>query len=157
MDATTNGLHRHDLFARLNVDEIKQLDKFSHIVDYAKGDSVFKLQDKCSHIYMLMEGTVHLMLPDRGQELNLAFARVIRNEIFGLSALMNHSHYTAEARCISGCRVMAIEAKPLLQLLEENKTVGFDIVSAVSRIYYHRYLQMLTKLQDIVSQVTVLP
>ena len=42
--ADTNGLHRHDIFSRLTVDEIKQLDKVTHIRDYAKGEHIFEHQ-----------------------------------------------------------------------------------------------------------------
>jgi len=152
----TDGLQKHDVFSKLTMDEIKQLDMFTHVREYAQGEHVFEYHQACTHVYMLMDGEVHLMLPAKGSELKLSFAKVKKDEIFGLSALMKTPRYTAEARCITDCRVMSVEAKPLLIILENNQMVGLDIVNTVSRIYYHRYLNMLGKLQDIVGQVSSL-
>lgn len=152
----TDGLQKHDVFSKLTMDEIKQLDSFTHVRGYAAGEHVFEYHQACSHLYMLMSGSVHLMLPPTSSEFNLPFALVAKEEIFGLSALMKSARYTAEARCVTESRIMSIEVKPLLRILESNQTVGLEIVNTVSRIYYHRYLNMLGKLHDIVGHVTVL-
>ncbi|GBE31025.1 MAG TPA: cyclic nucleotide-binding domain-containing protein [Bacteroidetes bacterium] len=145
------GFHSSDLFSKLTVDEIKRLDEVSFTKDFAEGESVFEFNQACSHLYMLMEGTVHLMLPSGDGQFDFAFAKVAKNEIFGLSSLMKSPRYTAAARSMTSSRVLMIEADPLIKILEQNQVVGFDIINAVSRIYYHRYLSMLRKLKDIVD------
>jgi len=148
-------LKGHELFAKLNVDEIHQLDGFSHVKEFEEGETVFEYNEICSHIYMLMEGSVYLQLPAEPAEYSFAIAEIKNNEIFGLSPLLNSKRYTAQGKCHTKCKVLAIEAEPFKKLLLDNSFLGYDINNQVARIYYRRYLNLLSKLQDIVSQVSI--
>jgi CRP-like cAMP-binding protein len=151
--AATNGFRGYDLFSKLTMDEIRQLDEATSIKDFAEGDSIFEYNQSCSHVFVLMEGTIHLTLPANGPKSNLAVAKIAEKEIFGLSPLMQAPRYTAKAKCITDCRVMAMEADRLIRILERNQMVGMDILNEVAHIYYSRYLDLLRRLQETISQV----
>jgi signal-transduction protein with cAMP-binding, CBS, and nucleotidyltransferase domain len=153
--ATERTLKGHELFAKLSVDEINQLDSISHVKEYDESDTIFEYNEVCSHVYMLMEGIVYLMLPAEPTDYSFAIAEIKNNEIFGLSPLLDSPRYTAEAKCHTKCKVLAIEAEPFKNLLMNNNHVGLNVSNQVARIYYRRYLNTLRKLQDIVSQVSI--
>ncbi len=149
------GLKGQELFAKLNVDEINQLDRFSHVKEFKKDEIIFEYGQVCSHIYMLMSGTVFLMLPANPADYSFAIAEIEKNEIFGLSPILKSPRYTAQAKCHNDCKVLAIEAEPFMKMLDANHNVGLGILNEVARIYYLRYLDILRKLQDIVSHVSI--
>jgi signal-transduction protein with cAMP-binding, CBS, and nucleotidyltransferase domain len=148
-------LKGHELFAKLSVDEVNQLDSFSHVQEYDECEKIFEYNEVCSHIYMLMEGVVYLMLPAEPTDYSFAIAEIKNNEIFGLSPLLNSPRYTAEAKCHTRCKVLSIEAESFKNLLMNNNHVGLEVSNQVARIYYKRYLNTLRKLQDLVSQVSI--
>ncbi len=150
-----NMLKGHELFASLNVDEIDRLSAFSSIKEYVRDESIFTYDQASSHFYMLMEGTVYLQLPANPPEFSFAVSKIEKGELFGLSPLLNSPRYTSTARCFSPVEALSIEAKPFRDMLRENCPAGLDIINNVARIYFTRYLSVLQRLQDVVSQISL--
>lgn len=148
-------LKGHELFATLGVDEIHKLSKFASERNFKAGDTIFEYKQVCNHFYMLNKGLVYLLLPASPKEFSFAISKMEIGELFGLSPLLNATRYTASAKCYEATKVLSIEAKPFRELLQQNSLVGLDIFNQLARIYYARYLNLLKKLQDIVSQVSM--
>ncbi len=148
-------LKGHDLFSSLTPDEIHKLSRFAHEKEFREGESIFEYNQACAHFYMLKKGDVYLLLPANPKEFSFAVSKVAAGELFGLSPLLSASRYTSQAKCYSEVKVLAIEAKPFLELIRSNSHVGLDIINRVAQIYYARYLNVLKKLQDVVSQVSL--
>ena len=146
----------HDIFRSLNVDETAKLSGFSADKKFKAGDVVFKYNGASSHVYMLMSGSVTLRLPAAGSDISFAISNLEKGELFGLSPLLGSKRYTSTAQCNSDVEVLAIEAKPLHDLLKENAPVGFDIMNQVARIYFARYIDVLMHFQGIVSQIPLI-
>ena len=148
-------LKGHDLFSSLTPDEIHKLSKFAYEKEFHEGESIFEYNQACSHFFMLKKGDVYLLLPANPKEFSFAVSKIKAGELFGLSPLLNGDRYTAQAKCYSEAKVLAIEAKPFLELIRTNSHVGLNIINRVAEIYYARYLNILKKLQDVVSQVSL--
>lgn len=145
----------HDLFSTLTVDEIHRMSRFASEREFKEGEMIFELNQPCGHLYMLKQGTVFLLLPANPKEFSFAISNIEKGELFGLSPLLGASRYTASAKCYESTKVLSIEAKPFREMLLNNYHAGFDIINKVAAIYYARYLNTLKKLQDVVSQVSL--
>lgn len=152
IDKTLKG---HELFASLNVDEVNKLSAFSSMKEYDAEETIFEINQTSSHFYMLMEGTVYLQLPANPPEFSFAVSKISIGELFGLSPLLNSPRYTSTAKCYTKTKVLSIEAKPFRDLLHSNCPAGLDIMNRVARIYFNRYLEVLKKLQDVVSHISL--
>ncbi|MDP8240797.1 MAG: cyclic nucleotide-binding domain-containing protein [Candidatus Hatepunaea meridiana] len=152
---TDQILKGHELFATMTVDEIHELSKFTSEKEFKAGETIFEYMQVCAHFYMLNEGVVYLQLPAQPSEFSFAISKIAKGELFGLSPLLNATRYTATAKCYEATKVLSIEAKPFRELLQSNCPVGLTIINQVASIYYARYLNILKKLQDIVSQVSM--
>lgn len=152
---TDRILKGHELFASLTVNEVHRLSAFASEKEYQAGETIFDYNQPCSHFFMLKEGAVYLLLPANPPEFSFAISKVEKGELFGLSPLLNTPRYTSTAKCYQPTKVLSIEAKPFRELLQANSTAGLDIINRVALIYYSRYLNVLKKLQDVVSQVSL--
>ena len=148
-------LKGHELFATLTVKEIHMLSDFTSEKEYRVGETIFDYNKPCSHFYMLKEGTVYLLLPANPPEFSFAIAKIEKGELFGLSPLLKADRYTSTAKCYEPTKVLQIEAKPFLEILHANSMAGLDVINRVAVTYYARYLNVLKKLQDVVSQVSM--
>jgi signal-transduction protein with cAMP-binding, CBS, and nucleotidyltransferase domain len=149
-------LRGHELFASLNVDEMDQLSTFSSVKDFKADFTIFEYNQPSSHFYMLMDGLVYLQLPVSPDDTRFAISKIEKGELFGISSLLKSERYTSTALCHEDTKVLSIEAKPFRGLLQLNCPAGMDIMNKVAYIYFTRYLDVIKKLQDVVSQITVL-
>jgi signal-transduction protein with cAMP-binding, CBS, and nucleotidyltransferase domain len=149
-------LKGHEMFASLNVDEINQLSTFSSVKEFKADEIIFGYNQASSHFYMLMEGLVYLQLPVNPQDFKFAISKIEKGELFGISSLLKSKHYTSTAQCYEDTKVLSIEAKPFRELLQLNCPTGLDIINQVAHIYFTRYLDVIKRLQDVVSQITLI-
>ncbi len=49
--------------------------------------------------------------------------------------------------------VLALEAKPLRELLKKNTTAGYHIINQVALVYFGRYMSVMKNLQDVIAQI----
>ena len=149
-------LKGHEMFASLNVDEINQLSTFSSVKEFKADETIFEYNQASSHFYMLMEGLVYLQLPVNPQDFRFAISKVEKGELFGISSLLKSQRYTSTAQCFEDTKALSIEAKPFRELLQLNCPAGLDIINQVANIYFTRYLDVIKRLQDVVSQITLI-
>ena len=149
-------LKGHDLFGSLTPDEIHKMSGFAYEKEFRDGESIFEYNQSCAHFFMLKSGNVYLLLPANPKEFSFAISKIEPGELFGLSPLLNADRYTSQGKCYSNTKVLAIEAKPFLELIRSNNHAGLNIINRVAQIYYERYLNVLKKLQNVVSQVSLI-
>jgi len=149
-------LKGHELFASLNVDEINQLSTFSSVKEFKAEETIFEHNQPSSHFYMLMEGSVYLHLPINPKDFRFAISKIEKGELFGISSLLKSQRYTSTAYCYEDTKSLSIEAKPFRDLLQLNCPTGLDIINQVAHIYFTRYLDIVKRLQDVMSQITII-
>ena len=148
-------LKGHELFRALPVKDVDSISGFSSLKKYQKGETVHKCDVPATHLFMLVNGLIYLRLPAQPAEFSMIVSKVEPGYLFGLASLMESQRYTVTAECVQGCEVLAIEAKPLQVMLQENLHVGYLIMSAVAKAYSERYMEMLKRLQSIMNQIPV--
>ncbi|TKJ40114.1 hypothetical protein CEE37_10285 [candidate division LCP-89 bacterium B3_LCP] len=144
-------LKGQELFASLSVDEVYLTSTFSSVKEFEADEIIFDYNQASSHFYVLLEGGVYLQLPGKTSEFSFAVLKVEQGELFGLSPLLDSPRYTATAKCYKPTKVLSIEAKPFRDLLRENCPAGLDIINRVARIYFNRYINILSRLQEAVT------
>jgi CRP-like cAMP-binding protein len=145
-----------ELFGSLNVDEVHRVSTFSSMKEFKAGETVFTFNKSASHFYVLMEGTIYLQLPANPPEFNFAISKIEKGHLFGLSPLLDVPRYTSTAYCYEDVKVLCVEAKPFRELLRHNYTAGFPIINQVARVYFNRYMEVLKRLNDVVSQISLI-
>jgi thioredoxin reductase (NADPH) len=150
-------LKAHDLFQSLTPDEVDRVNRFSTVRKCQGGDVVFRARDTATHLFIVLEGLVHVLVPSTPSEIGLVMARAEQGDLFGLSPLLGSPTYTLSAQCARPTEILAVEAKPLRELLLANPVVGFDVMTSVSRTYFTRYVELTRRLQGIVAQLPLMP
>ncbi|MBL6975910.1 MAG: cyclic nucleotide-binding domain-containing protein [Deltaproteobacteria bacterium] len=152
----TEMLKGHDLFRTLTVDNVGRINAFSSTKAFKKGDLVFRHEDKGAHVFIMLEGRIHLTLPAAVGKLKLIVTAVENGEFFGLSPLLGSERYTATALCLEPTRVLAIEADPFRAVLEENHLIGMEVMGMVARAYFSRYIETFGRIQHILKHVPIM-
>jgi len=149
-------LKGHELFRHLSMDEVEKISGFSERREYDQGDVIFRVGDKAEKVYILLEGEVHLHLRAGQEEFRIVVAKVEKEDLFGISPLLASERYILEAQCTKDSEVLVVEAKKFRKLLETDSATGVLIMTEVARVYYERYVEVLNRLQSIVSQLPLI-
>lgn len=147
----TEMLKGHDLFRSLTVENVGRINSFSSTKTFEKGDTVFQHDDKGAHVFIMLEGRIHLTLPATVGK--LIVTAVENGEFFGLSPLLGSDRYTATAVCLEPTKVLAIEADPFRTVLEENHLIGMEVMGMVASAYFSRYIETFGRIQHILKHV----
>ncbi|MEW6443781.1 MAG: cyclic nucleotide-binding domain-containing protein [bacterium] len=151
-----NILKGHDLFANLSVEEVNRISGFSECRSYRKNQLIFKYGDQGDHVFILLDGQVHLHLPAEPGAFRIVVSNVTKGDLFGLSSLLGSERYTLEAQAAGPAQALAINARKLRGLLQTNCLAGFTIMSEVAEAYFTRYVEILKRLQGIVTQIPLI-
>ena len=153
--SVANILQGHELLKNLTMEEVERINKFSERKEFKKNETIFRHQADAAHSYILLKGRVLLRLPAKPEEFRIVIARIEEGELFGLSPLLGSQKYTAEAQCVEDSEVLAIDAVQLRALLQADCLAGFYIMNEVAQAYFTRYVELLGRLQGIVTQIPV--
>ncbi len=147
-------LRGQTLFQSLTPNQVNRIEAFSTMRQCLAGDSVHRAGDEATHVYLLVEGRIHLRLPS-SKNINVMIAQVGTGELFGMSSLLGSPRHTVTAVCDTPCSVLQIEAKSLLAVLDEDARTGLHIIRGVARAYFDRYVGVTRRLQSIVDQIPI--
>ena len=155
--SVTNILKGHELFHNLSLEEVNNISEFSERRGWDKGDTIFLKGEKADKVYLLLEGAVLLRLPAQPpDEYRIIISKIGEGDLFGLSPLLGSSRYTVEAQCDADTEALAIDAGKSRKILEDDSVAGLAIMSEVADIYFHRYIELLERLQNIVLQIPLI-
>ena len=146
-------LQGHELLKNLTMEEVDRISKFSERKKYKENETIFLHEAEAAHVYILLKGRVLLRLPAKPEEFRIVIARIEEGELFGLSPLLGSAKYTSEAQCPQDTEVLAIDAHALRELLQADCLAGFYIMNEVAQAYFTRYVELLGRLQGIVTQI----
>lgn len=148
-------LKGHNLFKLLTVDEVAQISDFSSEKKFRKNEIIFTYQQAVSHVFLNLNGVIDLRLPAKPSEFSFVVSKVEKGELFGVASLLGSERYTTTAVAVGDSTVLALEARPLRELLQHNTHAGFHIINQVALVYFGRYMKVMTKLQDVISQISL--
>ena len=128
---TPEDLRRCEVFAELTDEELQRILPFCREEQHAKDSLVFKEGEKAETFYILQEGKVRLEYeicpqPDYCQDATILLDQP--GDFMGWSSLVKPRRLTAFGHCITDVRVIAIDSKALIELMEQDSHIGFVVM-----------------------------
>jgi CRP-like cAMP-binding protein len=149
-------LEGHTLFQSLPLEDVRRISELSTERSYERGETIFAEGQTGTHLFLMLEGLVHLRLPASPPNFSIVVSQIEKGELFGVSPLLGSAHYTASATCEQRSHVLAMEGRPFRELLQHDCSIGFNIMSQVARIYFNRYVEVLRSFQRVVNQIPLI-
>jgi len=105
-------------------EELRLLIPLARTEEYAAGSMLFREGEHLSHVFIVTAGTVALEMlgPEQWPR---RFQTLGAGELLGWSPLFGADAMTASARAITDVRVVALEAKGILAVCEQDPRFGF--------------------------------
>lgn len=154
--AIQQTLRVYELLRPLDDAEILRVSSRSTIRSFGVGDTVYRHDERATHVHLVIEGAVHLMLPAMSKDFRLLISKVRRGEMFGISSLLGGERYTATAVAVDPTTTIAMDAAVLADVLEVNPTAGLRITREVAKLYMTRYTDVMRSMQAMVSHMPII-
>jgi len=131
-------LKKTELFGSLKESQLNVLLSHSSVESFPEKKTIFQEGEEASRLYILIEGAVDLTL--KGQEQIDFMASKIEKEgaVFGTASLMEPFRYNVTATCLKPAKILMIEADHLKKKMEEDPTMGTEIMKTLASIYFNR-------------------
>lgn len=131
-------LQSSELFRGLEAGHLGKVANLCRSRSYRKGETIFKEGDEATEIYILVDGRVVLEMevhpvPDR-PSIPTAVEVVTAGETLGWSALVEPYVYTLSARCMTNCRVLAINGDVLRRVMADDVILGYELMKRLTNI-----------------------
>ena len=150
----TQVLTGHEIFRLLTPSEVDRISQLTKELRFKAGDVIYRRATPATHFFIVLEGTVNLLLPGGEQghhEIKVTSAR--QGQLLGIAPFLGHERYTVRAVSETDVTLLAIEAKPFMEILQRNLPAFNFVLGSVARTYYARYMGLLGKVQGAVTQL----
>jgi CRP/FNR family cyclic AMP-dependent transcriptional regulator len=121
-DLTTNPL-----FRGFDVKEIEKLLRFVEERSYNKGDFIFKQNEEAHKLYIIEKGMVNILLQLRPTT-QLTIATETSGGALGWSAIIPPHQYTADAKCLEPCQLLALDGAKVRELCYQEPDLGVKLM-----------------------------
>ncbi len=124
-----------DLFNGLTDEQVELLAPDLGLVEVKKGQVLFSVGEVAKDIFVLLEGKMNIQvkLTSRPETVGIVVLQN-RGQLVGWSGLIGDSHYTAAGLCLEDCKLLRVEGKMLMKVLETNKSAGFDVLREITKV-----------------------
>ena len=129
------------LFSDLTLEQLSSIDRLMVTRHYTKGETLFRLGDVGSELFVVLEGEVRIHLDSNGTEVTLA--REGPNGVLGEMAVFDEQPRSASAQAIQDTTVRVLRRDRLHALVHEHPEVLLEFVKNLS----HRIRTMNDQLQ----------
>ena len=146
-------LKGHDLFKSFPPEDVDRLTRHSDAKILEAGETIYTADQRATHVFVLLDGEVHLRLAEEGGPADVLVSRVKEGELFGLAPLIGCSRYTTRADAARSSKVLYVEARPLNETLRRNPAIGHEVMSAVARAYFERYKGLMERVEKVVADL----
>jgi CRP/FNR family cyclic AMP-dependent transcriptional regulator len=142
-------LRRFPFFSGLTDEEIKSMAMISDEETYEADTFIFRERDKAQKMYVLIEGTVDIMVntDEEGLERETV-STLTHGDVFCWSAVVEPNELTASAFAATPVTVVAIDGAGLRAMFELDCHLGFRILQKAAVIISNRLkdtrIQMLS-------------
>jgi CRP-like cAMP-binding protein len=132
-------IRRYPFFAGFNQDQVTDLADVANQVSVQAGYKFIKEGEWLTNFYLVLEGTVGIIIKVPDREMDQSLTRQITNnlitrditvssvgegEMFGWSALVPPNISTANVKALTPCRVLEIDYQALKPIIEEDCCFG---------------------------------
>ena len=140
-----------EILRGLNGQQRKQLKSLGSIEQYEPDAVIFRESEEAKKLYLVEEGQV-VVESKVTTGMRFPISIIYDRQAFGWSALVPPYRYTATVTALSKTRVIAIEQKALLAMMQANPSVGLTLMQNVTSIVASRLLALETALAGLLGQ-----
>ena len=130
---TTEELKRFEIFAGLDLTELKLLSAMAEEKHAREGEELIRVGSPARTLYILQEGGLMVAFPD-GRAITLHKP----GRVVGWSALVSPTHYTASVTCLTDSTLISFPGSELLRLVQRNVAFGTKIMRKISQVLRRR-------------------
>lgn len=145
-----------EVFQYLRPEQVRAISDVAEVVELSAGEKVYEKDTPADHFYVVLDGHVSLRLPGRSG-VSLHVDELARGAMFGSCVCFQFLNYSLDAQCSTDARLLKIESATLKKLMEKDLVLGYAIQTQISRVYFHRYIDSMKKLQSIVLNLPLEP
>jgi CRP-like cAMP-binding protein len=125
-------LEEAKFFSDLTHDQLERIAAICGVQEFPNGSQIYNLGNPAKYFYVLIDGIVRFNLT-LGNRQASAGEFIRRGEVFGWAALIeNAQRRIATASCMTACTVLRVEGDQLLQLMEQDHSIGYYLMKKIN-------------------------
>lgn len=146
-------LKRQEIFQFLRPEQVDLLSEASKVIKFEAGEMVYRQGEKAERFYIVIKGQVSLRLPAQTAGLSVLIDELTEGDLFGGCVSTALDAYSLDAQCMEESEILVISVSALRTIMDRDPHIGYSIQSAISKIYFKRYIETMKKLQTIVMNI----
>jgi len=124
-----------ELFEGVNFEGMNEIAGICSEDSYSKDTVLFEKDEQAKCLYILLEGTVHLVIKNGG---SITYNLSEPGDVFGWSSMLENGKYTASGICATDLRVVKIEKDKLNRIFQNRPEVGFKVLQRLAGVISRR-------------------
>lgn len=150
----TEKVRRQHVFELLTPEQIRVLSEDAETIELETGKVIYERGDRADYIYIVLKGNVALRLPETDST-SILIDEVGEGNMFGSCVSLLPGSYFCTAESVQQTELLKIHTVAMKDVLDNDCCIGYAIQSALSRIYFIRYMEITRKLQEIIAKSSV--
>ena len=114
-----------EIFKGIEPEVMNQIADICSEENYSKDVVLFKKGEKAENLYILEEGSVHLVIENGG---TITYTLNEQGQVFGWSSMVESGQYTASGICATDLKVLKIERDRLDKIFSQYPDAGLRIL-----------------------------
>jgi len=131
--SSVDELKRIHIFEQLPTELLEKLSAISQVTIFSERAVIFKNGQPAEYFYALLKGKV-LLEVELAEDILVSLDAIDPGEVFGWSAFFPRESYGAEAICAEPCEAVRFSREGLNQLMEEDPSLGYHLLKAVTSL-----------------------
>ena len=124
-----------ELFQGVEPDVMEEIANICSEENYAKDTVLFKKGEEADCLYILEEGSIHLVIENGG---SLTYMLSEPGQVFGWSCMVESGLYTASGVCATVIKVLKIEREKLDKVFSLHPDVGLKVLKRLAGVISQR-------------------
>ena len=126
-----------ELFKGIEAEVMNQISNICSEENYSKDVVLFNKGEKAENLYILEEGSLHLVLANGG---TITYLLNEPGQVFGWSSMVESGQYTASGVCATDLKVLRIEKEKLDKLFSQYPDAGLKILKRLTAVIAQRLI-----------------
>ena len=126
-----------ELFKGIEAEVMNQIADICSEENYSKDVVLFKKGEIAENLYILEEGSVHLVIENGG---TITYTLNEQGQVFGWSSMVESGQYTASGICATDLKVLKIEKEKLDKLFSQYPDAGLKILKRLTAVISQRLI-----------------
>lgn len=136
---TKKILSQVELFEGISAESLARFAQIAEEVNCEDGEIIFQEGDQAACIYILHKGKVNLQVQLTSRPENLIVAVLSKqSQTFGWSGVVAPYYYTATAKCKAETRLIKLNGKELIKILDDDKHAGYLFMMRIAQMISNR-------------------